>query len=205
MGLYAEQILPRLINVGCGPRATGELRTRVCAPLRGAVLELGFGSGTNVPYYPTALDSVDAVDPSGAGWGLSARRRRESAISIHRTGLDGQRLDSPDDNFDTALSTWTLCTIPDPVRALAEVRRVLKPGGFLRFVEHGLAPEESVRRWQRRLEPLQKRLVGGCHLTRDIADLLLEAEFEPADMQRFYQPGMPRSQGYFYLGTAVPR
>ncbi|GAA4371267.1 class I SAM-dependent methyltransferase [Paeniglutamicibacter cryotolerans] len=205
MGLYAEQILPRLINVGCGPRATGRLRARVCAPLRGAVLELGFGSGANVPFYPPTLASVSAVDPSGTAWELAARRRDKSAIPIHRAGLDGQLLDSPDDSFDTALSTWTLCTIPDPVRALAEVRRVLKPGGFLRFVEHGLAPEESVRRWQRRIEPLQRRLVGGCHLTRDIEALLQESGFEPAELECFYEPGMPRSQGCFYLGTAVPR
>ncbi len=122
---------------------------------------------------------------------------------MERSGLDGQSLPLPDDSCDTALSTWTLCTIPDVAVALGEVRRVLKPGGTLHFIEHGLAPDESVQRWQHRLEPLQKRLFGGCHLTRSIADLLTDAGFTITDVDVFYEKGAPKALGADSLGVAV--
>ena len=119
------------------------------------------------------------------------------------SGLDGQSLPFPDDSYDAALSTWTLCTIPDPAAALSEVRRVLKPGGTLHFVEHGLAPDERVRRWQHRLEPIQKRIFGGCHLTRPVVDLLTTAGFTIIELDVFYQDGAPKFLAADSLGTAV--
>jgi SAM-dependent methyltransferase len=124
-------------------------------------------------------------------------------VPVERVGLDGQSLPLPDDSCDTALSTWTMCTIPDIATALAEVRRVLKPGGTLHFVEHGLAPDDKVQRWQHRLEPLQKRLFGGCHLTREVADLLTGAGFTLAEVDVFYEDGAPKFLAADTLGVAV--
>jgi SAM-dependent methyltransferase len=154
MGLYGDHVLPRIINVACGMAPGNPLRERVCAGLAGDVVEIGFGSGLNVPFYPDAVTRVAAVEPADLGWKLAAKRIDASPIRIERSGLDGQALPFEDDSFDCAVSTWTMCTIPDVGAALAEVRRVLRPGGTLHFVEHGLAPDEAVARWQRRLEPM---------------------------------------------------
>lgn len=153
MGFYAEQVVPRIVNVACAMGEAGELRRRVCQGLAGEVVEIGFGSGLNIPYYPAAVTRVDAVEPSDVGWKLAGKRLAATPVTVQRAGLDGQSLPFADDGYDSALSTWTLCTIPDAAAALRELRRVLKPGGTLHFVEHGLAPDESVRRWQWRLDP----------------------------------------------------
>ena len=204
MGLYGEQVLPRLINVACamGP-VVGPLRERVCAGLHGEVVEIGFGSGHNVPYYPAAVSRVAAVEPSDVGWKLAAERIAASPVLVQRSGLDGQALPFGDDTFDCAVSAWTMCTIPDIDGALAELRRVLRPGGTLHFIEHGLAPDEPVARWQRRAEPLQKRLVGGCHLTRPIVDLVRQAGFVVTELDVFYEKGAPRVFGADSLGVAA--
>lgn len=202
MGFYGERVLPRVINFACGMKTSDPLRQRVCEGLEGEVVEIGFGSGLNVPFYPTAVSGVTAVEPAGLGWDLARKRIAASPIPIHRSGLDAQLLPFPDDTFDAALSTWTMCTIPDVGLALGELRRVLKPGGTIHFVEHGLAPDENVRRWQRRLEPIQKRLFGGCHLTRQIVDLLTEAGFVITEVDVFYEDGAPKTMAAFSLGLA---
>jgi ubiquinone/menaquinone biosynthesis C-methylase UbiE len=205
VGWYLEQVVPRLTNVACGVKTVEALRARVCAGLHGEVVELGFGSGLNVPFYPAAVTSVAAVEPSDVGWRLARKRLAASDVPVRRAALDGQDLPFDDGSFDAAVSTWTLCTIPDAGRALTEVRRVLRPGAPLRFVEHGLAPDESVQRWQRRLEPLQKRIAGGCHLTRPISDLLTGAGFDLVDVDVFYEKGAPKAVGACTLGTAISR
>jgi ubiquinone/menaquinone biosynthesis C-methylase UbiE len=203
MGLYGDQVLPRIINVACGMASARPLRERVCAGLRGDVVEIGFGSGLNVPFYPAAVTHVAAVEPSDVGWKLAGKRVAGSPVQVKRSGLDGQSLEFADDSFDCAVSTWTMCTIPDVEAALGEVRRVLRPGGTLHFVEHGLAPDESVARWQHRLEPVQKRVFGGCHLTRPIVDLMVGAGFKVKEVETFYEEGAPKVIGADSLGVAV--
>lgn len=205
MGVYSEQVLPRIVNAACGTKEAGKLRRRACEGLAGRVVEIGFGSGLNVPYYPAAVERVDAVEPSDVGWKLAAKRLGATGVDVRRAGLDGQALPFPDDTYDAALTTWTLCTIPDAAAALREVRRVLKPGGTLHFVEHGLAPaeDEGVRRWQHRLEPMQIRLFGGCHLTRPVAEMVRGAGFTLTELDVFYEKGAPKPLGADSLGTAV--
>lgn len=203
MGLYDDHVLPRVINIACGARTADPLRKRVCEGLHGEVVELGFGSGLNVPFYPPAVKRVHAIEPSDVGWRLADRRVSASQIPVERSGPDGQALPFDDDTFDSAVSTWTLCTIPGAGAALREVRRILKPGGTLHFVEHGLAPDEAVRRWQRRLEPVQKRLAGGCHLTRRAVPMIADAGFTVTDVEHFYQEGAPKVLGAASLGVAA--
>src|SRR5580704_17933831 len=203
MGFYGEQVVPRIINKACGAKSAEPLRRRVCAGLGGEVVELGFGSGHNVPFYPAAVTRVTAVEPSDVGWKMAAERVEAATVPVQRAGLDGQSLPFADDSIDAALSTRTLCTIPDVGAALHEVRRVLKPGGTLHFLEHGRAPDERVRRWQRRLDPLEQRIAGGCYFTRPVIDLLTAADFTIEELDVFYEKGAPKFAGADSLGTAV--
>jgi SAM-dependent methyltransferase len=190
------------MNAVCGANSLHPLRKRVCAGLAGSVVEIGFGSGLNVPFYPAAVSAVAAVEPSDLGVKLASARLAASRVPVTRSGLDGQSLPFGDDSFDAALTTWTLCTVPDAAAALNELRRVLRPGGRLHFLEHGLAPDEPVRRWQRRLDPVQRRIAGGCHFTRPIADLLTGAGFVISELDVFYEAG-PKFAGADSLGIAT--
>jgi len=204
VGVYGRQVVPRVINRICGSKSLNEFRRRVCAGLNGEVVEVGFGSGLNVPFYPDAVTAVSAVEPSDVSWRLAASRIAAANVPISRAGINGESLQFGDATFDSALSTWTLCTIPDPALALRELGRVLRPGGQLHFLDHGLAPDERVRRWQRRLDPLQQRLAGGCHFTRPIAELIRAAGFTITSLDEFYEPG-PKVGGADSLGIAVLR
>jgi SAM-dependent methyltransferase len=204
MGLYSEHVLPRIVDVACNMKEARPQRRRVCDGLAGSVVEIGFGSGLNVPFYPASVTQVTAVEPADVAWKLASKRLRETRLPVHRSGLDAETLPFPDDSFDAALSTWTMCTIPDIAAALRELRRVLKPDGALHFVEHGLAPDEGVRRWQHRLDPVQQRVFGGCHLTRPVAELLRQAGFAISELDVYYEKGTPKVFGANSLGVACP-
>jgi ubiquinone/menaquinone biosynthesis C-methylase UbiE len=203
VGFYERNVLPRVINVACGMKMSVPHRQRACAGLQGRVVEIGFGSGLNAPYYPDAVTEVAAVEPSETAWKLAQKRLGAATVPVRRTGLDGESLPYDDNAFDAAISTWTLCTIPDVDAALAEVRRVLRPGGSFHFVEHGLSPDHKVARMQQRMNGMQKRVFGGCHLNRQIADLITRAGFTITELDNFYEKGAPKFIGYESLGVAV--
>jgi ubiquinone/menaquinone biosynthesis C-methylase UbiE len=201
MGFYADHVLPRLVNLMLGTKEFAGVRREACEGLHGDVVELGFGSGLNLPYLPEAVNGVWTVEPSETAMRLADNRIAASPVVVHTVGSDGASIDSPDDRYDGALSTMTLCTIPDVEAALREVGRVLKPGASFHFAEHGHAPSEKIARTQDRFNGIQMRLAGGCHLNRDIAALLSGAGFEIDQLRNFYLKG-PKAFGYMYVGHA---
>ena len=204
MGIYEDRVLPRLVDLALRGEAFDRVRSRVTADLEGDVVEVGFGSGRNVPHYPDGVSRVRAVEPAGAGWRMAADRIAARGLPVDSVGLDGQDLPLDDESVDHVLTTWTLCTIPDAERALREVFRVLRPGGRLHFAEHGRAPDTKVARWQDRLTPLQRRIAGGCHLNRPIGDMIAGSGLEMTSLDNYSLPG-PAPFTYMYEGTATKR
>ena len=201
MGFYGEQVLPRITDKVLGGRPYGPLRARAAEGLVGEVLEVGFGSGLNVPFYPPTVTRVRAVDPASVGRRLAARRLAASPVPVEFVAQDAAQLPLDDGSVDHVLTTWTLCTIADIDRALGEMRRVLRPGGTIHFLEHGRSPDANVAAWQDRLNPLQGRLFGGCHLNRPIAELLARSGLQIDRLTNFYMRG-PKPFGYMYAGIA---
>lgn len=202
MGVYGDQILPRLQDKVMKRKGTDEVRSRVCAGLSGDVVEVGFGTGLNVRHFPPEVRRVFAVEPSRVCMRLAADRIARSNINVELAGLTGEHLDLPSESIDGVLSTWTMCTIPNLDAALQELRRILKPGGTLHFVEHGHAPDVKTARWQRRIEPLNKKLAGGCHLTRNIVGSLEGSGFQIQDLDTYYFEGEPKPFGFTFEGRA---
>ncbi len=205
MSLWEDRFLPRLVELTLNERITGRWRDRVCAGVSGDVLELGFGSGPNLRHYGEAVERVLAVEPSDLAW-----RRARPAVEafgrpVERIGLDGARVDLPDESVDAVVTTYTMCTIPDLEAALAQARRVLRPGGALHFVEHGLSPDAGVAAWQHRLQPVWGRVAGGCHLDRDIAALVSEAGFAVSAESSYAEKAAPaRPFQWITVGRATP-
>lgn len=198
---YDRHILPYLIDLACGIGPVARQREKVVPQARGRVLEIGLGTGRNIPYYdPSRVSQIVGVDPALRMHHLADRRIARAGLNVELIGLSAEKLPAADASFDTVVCTYTLCTIPDPVAALAEMKRVLVPGGRLLFSEHGAAPDANVARWQARIQPIWKPLAGGCHLDRDIPTLLKEAGFR-TQMQSGYIPG-PRLLSYHYWGQA---
>ena len=202
MGFYAERIFPKIMNLVMNTKQSRRIRSEVCAPLAGDVLEIGFGSGLNLPHLPETVVRLRAVDPMQRGRVIAAKRLAASAVPVDFVGLDGQQLSLKDHSVDAVLATWTLCSSPDAVAAVREVRRVLKPGGKFHFVDHGRAPDEKVRKWQNRLNGLQNRMACGCNLNRDIPALIESGGLTIEQLTTFYAKGEPKTMGWTYQGVA---
>ena len=203
VSLYADSILPRLLDLVMRGRPFRELRSRYLARTSGRVLEIGFGSGLNLPHYPRAVKEVLALEPSAVARKLARRQVLRSPIEVRFVGLRGEEIPLDEASIDTVVSTWTLCTIPGLEQALREIRRVLKPEGRFHFLEHGLAPDPKVARWQQRLNACQMNLCGGCRLDRDIAGSLREEGFAIEGLETFYMRG-PRTHAHIFAGIARP-
>ena len=202
---YERHILPYLIDMACGIGPVKKQREKIVPLAAGRVLEIGIGTGLNLPHYDAhRVDRVIGLDPGTEMHRLARKRLEGTGLTVELVGLSAERIPYADASFDCVLVTFSLCTIPDPVAALREMRRVLKPGGKLLFCEHGRAPDASVARWQDRLTPVWSKFAGGCHLNRDIPALLVEAGFICEDLQTMYLPG-PRPLTFNYWGSAVAR
>ena len=202
MGFYADRILPHIVNAAMSINAIEDERRRCLEPVAGAVLEVGFGSGLNLPFYGAAVTKVIGVDPSRTSARLARKRIAAAPFPVEVVGLSAEKLPFDAGSIDTIVSTFTLCTIPDVAGALHEMRRVLKPGGRLHFVEHGRADDPAVERWQRRLNGIQQVLFGGCNLNRPISRLIGLAGFEIERLENAYLNGAPKFGGFLYRGVA---
>ena len=201
MSWYDQHILPWLIDIACGLPMVQHKRRALVPQAQGRVLEIGMGTGRNLPFYDRQqVSQLVGVDPALQMHRLAQRRSQKAGLNVELVGLPAERLPLPDDSFDTVVCTYTLCSIPDPAAALHEVRRVLKPGGQFLFCEHGRAPDPAVARWQDRLQPLWMPLAGGCHLDRDVPLLLRDAGLN-AQLDQGYIAG-PRPLAYHYWGQA---
>jgi ubiquinone/menaquinone biosynthesis C-methylase UbiE len=205
MGFWHEQVLPRATDKLLGNGDVRKLRRRAVEGLSGTVVEIGFGSGLNVPLYPPAVEKVFAIEPSTVAKRLAAERVDASSVPVDFAGLDGQHLPLDTESVDAALSTFTLCTIPDVDQALIELYRVLKPGGRVHFLEHGLAEDPDVVKWQHRFNGVQQLVCGGCNLDRPIERLILDAGFEITELDHTWMKGprAVRPWGYLYEGRAT--
>ena len=202
---WDEQAVPRLTDRGLADATAGRWRAQVCGGATGDVLEIGFGSGRNLEHYPGVVTRVLAVEPAELTWQRAQPRVTASGMPVERIGIDGAALPLPDAVVDTVVSTWTLCTVPEVETALLEARRVLRPGGTLRFVEHSLAPDGRVARRQRRIQPFWGPVAGGCHVDRDIVALVAGAGFE-VDLASagFIGGGPAKPWLWFVSGSAAP-
>ena len=203
MGLYHHCVFPYLLDFAMSSKAFREPRRRTLAGASGRILEIGFGTGMNLQHYPSSVRRIEAIDPDVDLDRFSAPRIAASSIEVDFHHLDAEHLPFAADSFDTVVCTLTLCSIPDAEHALREVRRVLKPGGRFLFLEHGLAPDPGVARWQHRLTPLQRRIGGGCHLDRPTAQLVSGSGMTLQGMRNYYLKRLPRFVGYMTEGAAT--
>lgn len=203
MGFYSEVLFPWGMNWVMSSEAFSKERKAVLKSASGEILEIGFGTGLNLPHYPVTVDKLTVIDPNHGMGRYAARQIAGSAIDVDRQVLNGEALPMADNSFDTVVSTWTLCSIKDVDSAVAEVYRVLKPGGRFIFLEHGLSPDKPVSRWQNRLNGIQQVVGDGCHLNRDMRAIIGAAGFSQLDIENYYLPGSPKFVSYMYRGIAT--
>ena len=201
MTLYRHLVLPRLINAAMGVEEMTRLRGKVIPRASGVVLEIGVGSGLNLPFYAPAVTRLYGVDPSAELLAMARRKNARLPFPVEFLNQEANPIPLADESVDTVVVTWSLCSIVDPKSALVEARRVLKPAGTLIFVEHGLSPDDAVQKWQNRLTPIWRRVAGGCHLNRRIDDVIRSAGFATHELRTGYVPG-PKPLTYMYEGCA---
>jgi len=202
MGIYSKYIFPRIVEFALGGEKVGALRGKLLKGVQGKVLEIGFGTGLNLEYYPKRIRELHIVDPNPGMHALALRRMAKSKIKLKAHVLAGEALPYEDSTFDSVVCTFTLCSIPKVGQALCEVRRVLKPEGKFFFLEHGLSPDPKIQKWQHRITPVNKVIGDGCHLNRDMALLLEAADLRLAELRNFYFDQFPKFIGYLYEGVA---
>ena len=203
-GMYERWLLPRLIDLAMRNKEATRFRDKLIPAARGRVLEIGVGSGLNLPFYGVGVTRLYALDPSAPLLKMASKKRSTAGFPVEFLERSAEEIPLESRSIDTVITTWTLCTVPDAAKALREARRVLKPGGTLLFAEHGHAPDPAVQAWQRRLDPLWTRIAGGCHLDRRIDQLISEAGFDIVELENEYLKG-PRPFTYTYSGRAAAR
>lgn len=203
MGLYRRFVFPRLMNCGMASPSLARYRIAALNGVRGRVLEIGFGTGLNLEYYPEHIREITALDPNPGMRAITEKRIALSGIHVNLTIADAQSIPIGDEAFESVVSTWTLCSIPDVNKALREVYRVLTSGGRFFFLEHGLSGEANVQKWQHWLTPIQRRLADGCHLNRNMRELIETLPWRPETMEEFYAEQTPKTLGYLCRGVVV--
>lgn len=202
MGFYSQKILPYLLDWSLSDSSFGKYRQEVLAQVEGEVLEIGFGTGLNLSYYPENIQKIITVDNNPGVHKLAQKRIEKSSTTVDHKILSGEHLPMADNTFDSVVSTWTLCSIKKVEQALREIYRVLKPGGKFFFIEHGLSNEAEIQVWQNRLNPVQKVIGDGCHLNRNIRQII-EKQFNQVSLEEFYAENTPKVAGYMYKGIAI--
>ncbi len=202
MGIYSQLIFPRLLELSMSSESMTGYRQQLLKNVQGDVLEIGFGTGLNLPHYPETVTSLTTIDPNEGMGAIAQKRISQSPIPVTNKVLSGENLPMDNASFDNVVCTWTLCSIPNAEKALSEAYRVLKPGGKFFFIEHGLSNEPNIQSWQNRITPIQKVVADGCHLNRKM-DKLINKIFDEVTVEEFYADDLPKIMGYFYRGIAI--
>ena len=206
MSLYEKYVLPKFLNCACGSKPVARQREKVVPLAEGRVLEIGIGSGLNLPFYDkTKVDEIWGLDPSEELSEMARTVATHEGMKVNFISSGAEEIPLPDDHFDSVLITYTMCTIPEVIRANTEIRRVLKEQGKMIFCEHGVAPDDNIRKWQKRINPFWGKIAGGCNIDRNIPSLIQDSGFDIIEIEEMYLPNTPRIAGYNFWGYAVSR
>ena len=206
MSLYDKYVLPKFLNCACGSKPVARQRKKVVPLAEGKVLEVGIGSGLNLPFYDKSkIDELWGLDPSEELSEMARKVAESEQMEVNFISSGAEEISLPDDHFDSVLVTYTMCTIPEVIRANGEIRRVLKNGGKMIFCEHGEAPDENIRKWQKRINPIWGKFAGGCNINRKIPSLIEDSGFDIIELEEMYLPSTPKIAGYNYWGYAVAK
>ncbi|MBL6899590.1 class I SAM-dependent methyltransferase [Gammaproteobacteria bacterium] len=206
MSLYEKYVLPKFLNCACGSKPVARQREKVVPLAEGKVLEIGIGSGLNLPFYDkTKVDEIWGLDPSEELSEMARAVAIQEGMEVNFISSGAEEIPLPDDHFDSVLITYTMCTIPEVIRANTEIRRVLKSQGKMIFCEHGAAPDDNIRKWQKRINPFWGKIAGGCNINRNIPSLIQESGFDIIEMEEMYLPNTPKIAGYNFWGYAVSK